>query len=134
MHLQILKEIGGDEAGARHLETHLDIRQATLSQHLMALREAGVLDTRRDDCFIYIHILDRQLLEIIDNIAALAGVAMQASNQTQQACGCPRCEKLDQIARMATEEAGIETVVIKVKKMDEIMQYDILEKVRTSDQ
>ena len=41
--------------------------------------------------------------------------------------GCPRCEKLEQITRMAAKEAGIEASFTKVKKMNEIMQYDILE-------
>lgn len=41
--------------------------------------------------------------------------------------GCPRCEKLEQVTRMAAEEAGVEATFTKVKKMNEIMQYDILE-------
>ena len=41
--------------------------------------------------------------------------------------GCPRCEKLEQVARLAAAEAGFEAEFIKVKKMNEIMQYEILE-------
>ena len=41
--------------------------------------------------------------------------------------GCPRCEKLELVARKAAEEAGINAEFIKVKKMNEIMQYEILE-------
>ena len=41
--------------------------------------------------------------------------------------GCPRCEKLEQTAREAAQTLGIDTEFIKVKKMTEIMQYDILE-------
>jgi len=41
--------------------------------------------------------------------------------------GCPRCEKLEQTAREAAQKLGIDAEFIKVKKMDEIMRYDILE-------
>ena len=41
--------------------------------------------------------------------------------------GCPRCEKLESVAKSAAQEAGIEATFIKVKKMNEIMQYDIME-------
>jgi len=41
--------------------------------------------------------------------------------------GCLRCEKLEQTAREAAQTLGIDAEFIKVKKMDEIMRYDILE-------
>ncbi len=41
--------------------------------------------------------------------------------------GCPRCEKLEQMAREAAKELGIEPEFLKVKNMNEIMKYDILE-------
>ena len=41
--------------------------------------------------------------------------------------GCPRCEKLERTAREAAQTLGINAEFIKVKKMNEIMQYDILE-------
>ena len=41
--------------------------------------------------------------------------------------GCARCEKLEQITRNAVEELGIEASFTKVKKLNEIMQYDIME-------
>ena len=43
--LQILLEIGEGEACVCHLEASLGYRQAYISQHLMALREAGFLNT-----------------------------------------------------------------------------------------
>ncbi len=41
--------------------------------------------------------------------------------------GCPRCEKLEQVTRMAAEETGIDATFTKVKKTNEIMEYDIME-------
>ena len=47
--LEILLGIGAGEACVCHLEAMFGLRQATLSQHLMALREAGVVTDRRED-------------------------------------------------------------------------------------
>ena len=41
--------------------------------------------------------------------------------------GCPRCEKLEQTTRDAANTLGIEAEFIKIKNMNEIMQYEILE-------
>jgi small redox-active disulfide protein 2 len=41
--------------------------------------------------------------------------------------GCPRCERLEKVAREAAGELGVEAEFVKVKKMNEIMAYDILE-------
>ena len=41
--------------------------------------------------------------------------------------GCPRCEKLEQTTREAANTLGIEAEFTKVKTMNEIMQYEILE-------
>ena len=41
--------------------------------------------------------------------------------------GCPRCEMLEKVAREAAGELGVEAEFVKIKKMNEIMAYDILE-------
>lgn len=41
--------------------------------------------------------------------------------------GCPRCERLEKVARQAAAELGVEADFVKVKNMNEIMKYDILE-------
>ena len=41
--------------------------------------------------------------------------------------GCPRCERLEKVAREAAGELGVEAEFVKVKNMNEIMTYDILE-------
>lgn len=40
--------------------------------------------------------------------------------------GCPKCHRLEELAREAAAELGIEAEFIKVKDMAEIMKYDIL--------
>lgn len=40
--------------------------------------------------------------------------------------GCPKCKKLEKNARKATELAGIEAEVEKVKEMNKIMDYGVM--------
>jgi small redox-active disulfide protein 2 len=40
--------------------------------------------------------------------------------------GCPKCNRLEKLAREAASELGIEATFTKVKEMDEIMAYDIV--------
>ena len=41
--------------------------------------------------------------------------------------GCPRCERLEKVAREAASEAGVTADFVKVKNLNEIMKYEILE-------
>jgi small redox-active disulfide protein 2 len=40
--------------------------------------------------------------------------------------GCPKCERLEKLAREAAGELGVEATFVKVKDMDAIMAYDVL--------
>jgi small redox-active disulfide protein 2 len=40
--------------------------------------------------------------------------------------GCPKCHRLEELAREAAQEAGVEATFTKVKDMDAIMAYDIM--------
>lgn len=39
--------------------------------------------------------------------------------------GCPKCQRLEKLAREAAEEAGIEATITKVKEMDDILAYGV---------
>jgi len=39
--------------------------------------------------------------------------------------GCPKCKRVEEVAREAAGEAGVEATFVKVKEMDEIMAYDV---------
>jgi len=93
--LEILQSVGLGESCVCHLEAELGIRQAAISQHLMALREAGIIKSRRDGRFMYYSILDPALLDLIRLAARIAGVATDIPASTQTAtierCHCPNC-------------------------------------------
>ena len=40
--------------------------------------------------------------------------------------GCPKCKRLEQVAREAVAEAGVEATITKVTDMDGIMAYPIV--------
>ena len=40
--------------------------------------------------------------------------------------GCPKCNRLEELAREAAGELGVEATFTKVKDMDAIMAYDVM--------
>jgi DNA-binding transcriptional ArsR family regulator len=88
--LQILLAIGKGEACVCHLEAMLGLRQAALSQHLMALREAGLVTDRRASRFIYYHLADARLLGLLRQMAEMQGVSLPEMSPSP-ACECPNC-------------------------------------------
>lgn len=94
--LRILFAIGEGEACVCHLEAVLGLRQAYISQHLMALRQAGLLDTRREGRFIFYRLSDARLLGFMREAGRLSGVnrveraTLEIASPELQ-CGCPHC-------------------------------------------
>lgn len=94
--LRILMAIGQSESCVCHLEAILGLRQAYISQHLMALRQAGLLTTRRDGRYIFYQLSDQRLLDLIQLTGVITGVeddTLQALFQTEplSLCECPTC-------------------------------------------
>jgi DNA-binding transcriptional ArsR family regulator len=100
--LQIMLVIGSGEACVCHLEAALGLRQAYLSQHLMAMRKARILKTRRDGRYIFYRLADPQLLTLIQLAAVISGVEenalpLRSSSEPLSLCECPHCvEELEQ--------------------------------------
>jgi len=40
--------------------------------------------------------------------------------------GCPKCKRLEQLAREAVAEAGIEAAITKVEDIDAISEYPVM--------
>ena len=40
--------------------------------------------------------------------------------------GCPKCERLEELARETAGELGVEATLTKVKEIDAIMAYDVV--------
>lgn len=94
--LAILLAIGRGEACVCHLEAILGWRQAYLSQHLMALRKADILQDRRDGRYVYYRLKDEAILALVMDAAALSGLDPQSVDTLTNpnpgpACECPHC-------------------------------------------
>ncbi|HEU0294331.1 MAG TPA: metalloregulator ArsR/SmtB family transcription factor [Anaerolineales bacterium] len=88
--LAILLSIGNEEACVCHLEALLGKRQAYISQHLMALRDGGILLTRREGKFIFYRLRDPMLLNLIELAAKMENVDI-SDVPTSATCNCPNC-------------------------------------------
>jgi DNA-binding transcriptional ArsR family regulator len=93
---RILAAIGTGEACVCHLETLLDLRQAYISQQLMELRDADLLETRRDGRYIFYRLSQPHLIDMLIDIGRLFGVpadeikSLFTTHPLPQCC-CPNC-------------------------------------------
>lgn len=74
--LEILLIIGEGEACVCHLEARLGYRQAYISQHLMALREAGILSARREGKYIFYRLEKPEMLALIRQASQVVNVTL----------------------------------------------------------
>jgi ArsR family transcriptional regulator len=93
--IQILLIIAREEACVCHIEAVLGIRQATISQNLMVLRNAGLVLTSRVGRNVFYYLANPELLEAIYRLAVIAGIdqdelARLAARPVQN-CPCPNC-------------------------------------------
>jgi len=91
--LEILQVIGSGEACVCHLEAALGQRQAYISQHLMALRDAGIITSRRAGRYMFYRLKDARVLDLIGLASSLAGAPLTApaAPNPVQDCPCPHC-------------------------------------------
>jgi ArsR family transcriptional regulator len=69
--LTILCQLGDGELPAGAMQEPLGLSQSALSQHLAVLREAGVVETRREGQTIYYRIADPAAVKMIETLAAI---------------------------------------------------------------
>ena len=99
--VQILDILSEGEACVCHLTTILKRRQANVSQHLMLLREAGLVQDRRDGVVIYYRLTDgrtTEALQLIRQVLASTGVTTDFPADPEypvRGCPCPKCRESD---------------------------------------
>jgi ArsR family transcriptional regulator len=89
--LAILDILHGGEQCVCHMEAVLGLRQAHISQHLMVLREAGLVSDRRDGWNIFYRVCEPDIYQVIEAMNAFCGAADSAQNSKKHACPCPKC-------------------------------------------
>jgi DNA-binding transcriptional ArsR family regulator len=97
--LAILDVLRDDEQCVCHMEAILDYRQAYISQQLAALREAGLVEARRDGWNIYYHVVKPEIYQLIDiakNITRKKTPGLASPDPAEsrdRACPCPKCNQ-----------------------------------------
>lgn len=89
--LEILLAIGNEETCVCHLEAMLGYRQAYISQHLMALREAALIEGRREGRYIYYRLKKPAILEVLQSLTSVANLAPLTLPPASETCCCPKC-------------------------------------------
>ena len=93
--IQILLVLGVQEACVCHLEALLGMRQASISQHLMVLRKAGLVSSHRDGRNIFYQLTHPEVVGVLQKAAQLTGNSLAALNALSvrpvPGCPCPQC-------------------------------------------
>lgn len=95
--IKLVLALWAQESCVCHLEALLKKRQAYISQHLMALREANMLETRREGKFVYYKLANPEVIKLIRAAGLLAGIESKEIPGQQdiavlERCICPHCE------------------------------------------
>lgn len=101
--LQILDMLRQREICVCHLEAVLKKRQAYISQQLMVLREAGLVETRKEGLRVFYRLVDDQTGELLD-----AALGPMIENQFPLPPKCPYegCAQLRRESTMQREQAA----------------------------
>jgi len=97
MRLAILNILRNSEECVCHIEAALGRRQAYISQHLMLLREAGLIQDRRDGWNIYYRVAKQEVFGLIDQTSGMVGVDAPPAGENLSPrksvpnCPCPKC-------------------------------------------
>jgi len=106
--LLILETLRDGEQCVCHLEAALGCRQAYISQHLMVLRDAGLVEDRRDGARIFYRVIKPEVFDLVDSAFKLSGDEPGHMNNEKLAdCPCPKCSSAIE-SGIVMESAGRE--------------------------
>jgi DNA-binding transcriptional ArsR family regulator len=90
--LAILAILRDGEQCVCHMEAHLGYRQAYISQQIAVLREAGLIQDRRDGWNIFYRVPDPRLYAILDAAQQITGEKIGNQGKEGIVCPCPHCQ------------------------------------------
>ena len=89
--IAILNILRDGEHCVCHLEAYLGFRQSYISQQLAVLREAGLIQDRRDGWNIFYRVVNPDIYTVLDAVQKLTGQSINPSDQHEVSCNCPHC-------------------------------------------
>jgi DNA-binding transcriptional ArsR family regulator len=90
--LAILNILRDGEHCVCHMEAHLGLRQAYISQQLMVLREAGLIQDRRDGWNVFYRVAEPRIFAVLSAVEQI--VVPDTANSLPRpvvVCPCPKC-------------------------------------------
>jgi DNA-binding transcriptional ArsR family regulator len=91
--LAILEILRGGEQCVCHMEAVLGYRQAYISQQLMVLRDAGLLQDRRDGLNVYYRVIRPEIYAVLDATLQMTEMPAAKLILAPVACTCPNCKE-----------------------------------------
>lgn len=96
--LSILEILRDGEQCVCHMEAMLKRPQAYISQHLIVLREAGMVADRRDGWNMYYRVIKPEVYEVLDAMYALTGSRVKIRHaHASSECPCPKCNSVQHV-------------------------------------
>jgi DNA-binding transcriptional ArsR family regulator len=90
--LAILDILRDGEHCVCHMEAHLGYRQAYISQQLMMLREAGLIQDRRDGWNVFYRVTEPRIFAVLTAIGQIIPPQnVNSSHRSAVVCPCPKC-------------------------------------------
>ena len=91
--IAILEILRGGEQCVCHMEAILGLRQAYISQQLMVLRDAGLVQDRREGWNNYYRVIRPEIYSVLDAARQMAGKSAVQLVTLPIACSCPNCKE-----------------------------------------
>ena len=73
------------------MEATFGFRQAYISQQLMVLRDAGLVEVRRDGLNIYYRVIRPEIFAVMDAMRKVTGIRPSQAKPKRNICTCPSC-------------------------------------------
>jgi ArsR family transcriptional regulator len=91
--LAILDILRDGEQCVCHMEATLNLRQAYISQQLMTLKDAGLVEARRDGLNLYYRVVKPEIFKLLDTLIAVTGLVpkLPKHKHANTECPCPKC-------------------------------------------
>jgi len=91
--LAILEILRDDEECVCHMEAILGLRQAYISQQLSVLKEAGLVQDRRDGWNIFYRVVRPEVFDVLEAAGRMTGGEPHSlvAKERDKACPCPKC-------------------------------------------
>jgi DNA-binding transcriptional ArsR family regulator len=89
--LAILNILRDGEHCVCHMEAYLGFRQSYISQQLAVLREARLIQDRRDGWNVFYRVADPKIYAVLDAVQQVLGESRATQLKARVHCPCPKC-------------------------------------------